>query len=284
MDILTTKKTIRIKGKIIDIFSPQVMGILNLTPDSFYDGGNMNSIDKILAKVESMLNEGAFIIDVGGCSTRPGADVIPVEEEIKRIEKPIKEIRSAFPECIISVDTFRSKVAEKAVNAGAEIVNDVMAGSFDPLLPDFISMNAIPYIIMHSSSIPKDMQQKTSYEDIVKDILVFFDNKINLFHKKGITDLIIDPGFGFGKSLEQNYLLLKSLSMFKIFGLPVLAGISRKSMIYNALNVNPDQALNGTTIINTLALVNGVTFLRVHDVKEAVETIKLVNLYLSQGV
>jgi len=279
MDILSAKNSLKIKGKIYNFHQAVVMGIINLTPDSFYDGGYYQSIDDVLTKVDSMAKNGAEMIDIGGCSTRPGSEIIDEKLEILRLEEPLKQLRNAFPSLIISVDTFRSKVAEMAIKNGADIINDITAGNFDSKLPCIVSENQVPYIIMHSSSMPKDMQQHTNYEDVTLHLLQFFEEKINQFNRIGINDLIIDPGFGFGKTIDQNYELLNKLNLFDIFGLPILTGISRKSMIYKALGITPNEALNGSSVLHTLALLNGATILRVHDVKEATETIKLVHLY-----
>ena len=273
--------TIKIKGGVLDLEKKCVMGILNLTPDSFYDGGRLSNMPSILTKVEQMLNDGAAIIDVGGYSSRPKAIEISIEEELNRVIPVIKEIKRIFPEAILSVDTFRASVAEKAIGEGADMINDIGAGVIDPALPHLISKSNIPYIIMHMQGIPDNMQENPSYQNVVKDVLQFFSNRINYLHQIGIKDIIIDPGFGFGKRQNHNYELLNKLSLFEPFNHPIMVGLSRKSMIYNVLQTQPDNALNGTTALNTLAILNGASILRVHDVKEAVEAIKLVDLYLN---
>jgi len=279
MDILSEKKTMKIADKIFNLTQPLVMGVINLTPDSFYDGGIYQSTDDVLQKVEKMIAEGASIIDIGGCSTRPGAEIVEENEELNRVIIPIKEIRNAFPSVIISIDTVRANVAQKALESGANMINDISAGNFDKNMPLLLADSKVPYVLMHSSAMPADMQQKTDYDDVVKSLLRFFQDKIDTLTRMGVSDIIIDPGFGFGKTLNQNYELLKNLNLFNMFGLPILVGMSRKSMIYKQLDIKPVDALNGSTVLNTLALLNGADILRVHDVKEAVETIKLVNLY-----
>ena len=279
MNAFVKKKTLKIKNKIFDIKEPGIMGILNLTPDSFFDGGQCHDIDDVIKKVERMLHEGAEIIDVGGASTRPGAADVSVEEELKRVVEPIKEISKAFPEAIISIDTFRAKVAEKAIEAGAHLINDISAGEDDDKMIDTVADLKAPYIIMHKQGKPKNMQSHPVYENVVKDILKYFSEKINQLKLKGISDIIIDPGFGFGKTLEHNYQLLRDLKEFEIFELPILVGVSRKSMINKVLKIKPEDALNGTSILHTLALLNGADILRVHDVKESKEVIKLLTLY-----
>ncbi|HPD66000.1 MAG TPA: dihydropteroate synthase [Bacteroidia bacterium] len=276
---METKKTLYFKGKVIEIPLPSVMGIINLTPDSFYDGGRLRNTDEMLKLAEKHIHEGAFMLDVGGCSTRPGASVISEIEEIDRVVEPLYQLCRRFPEVPVSIDTMRKKVAEMAVEAGATLVNDISAGEFDPEMIDFVSEKGIPYIIMHKKGMPSDMQNNPDYQDVTTELLQYFENKIFFLHQKGITDIIIDPGFGFGKTLQHNYTLLKNLSLFRMFNLPVLIGISRKSMIYKALGINPEEALNGTTVLHTIALMNGANILRVHDVREAVETIKLINLF-----
>ncbi|MFC2113720.1 dihydropteroate synthase [Bacteroidota bacterium] len=273
------KNTIKIKGQLIDLNHKLVMGILNLTPDSFFDGGRLTSMKNILQKAENMLTEGASILDIGGYSSRPGAAEISDETELSRIIEPILQIKKRFPKSIISVDTYRANVAHIAIESGVDIVNDISAGTFDPKMPELIAKNNFPYIIMHMQGKPTNMQNNPSYDNVVKDIMSWFSDRISYFHSLGITDLIIDPGFGFGKTIPHNYELLAGLDLFKQFNLPILVGLSRKSMIYKAIDTEPEYALNGTSVLQTIALMKGADILRVHDVKEAVEAIKLVDLY-----
>ncbi|MFD1316755.1 dihydropteroate synthase [Namhaeicola litoreus] len=271
--------TINCKGKLIDLSQPRVMGILNLTPDSFYDGGKYSSEKSILEKVETMLLEGATFIDIGGYSSRPGAKHIEEEEELKRVLSGINLVLKHFPETIISIDTFRGSVAKKAIEAGAALVNDISAGNLDEKMFKTVAELQVPYIMMHMPGSPQTMQKFTHYEDIIQDIILYFSKKIVELRELQLNDLIIDVGFGFGKTLEQNYLLLKKLSVFKILEVPILAGLSRKSMLYKTVAINQEEALNATSIANTLALTNGANILRVHDVKEAVECIKIFEKY-----
>jgi dihydropteroate synthase len=268
---------INCKGKLIDLSSPKVMGILNITPDSFYDGGKYNSDTEILHQTEKMLNEGATFIDVGGYSSRPNAMHISEEQELKRIIPVIELLVKEFPDILISADTFRSKIAQECIKGGASMINDISAGTMDADMFNTIAELKVPYIIMHMQGTPQNMQNNTNYDDIVHEIILYFSNKINQLRALGINDIIIDVGFGFGKTLEQNYKLLKDLSLFKSLDLPILTGVSRKSMLYKLLDNTPDKSLNATTIANTIALLNGTTILRVHDVKEANEAIKIVN-------
>lgn len=267
--------TLNCKGRLLDISTPIVMGILNVTPDSFYDGGRYNDLNTILKQAEKMLEEGARIIDVGGMSSRPGALEVSVDEEFKRVVPVIKAIRERFPEAFISIDTVWAKVAQEAVGAGADIVNDISAGGMDKGLIPMVGTLDVPYILMHIQGTPQTMQDEPHYEDVVPDILDFFIQKIAELRQNGIHDIVLDPGFGFGKTIEHNYTLLKKMAVFQITDLPLLAGISRKSMIYKLLNTTPDKALNGTTALNMIALQNGANILRVHDVREAVEVIDL---------
>lgn len=251
------------------------MGILNLTPDSFYDGGRYTNAENIRAQLEKMVHEGATIIDMGGASTRPGADPVAPHEELKRVLPVIELTKKYFPEIIISVDTFHSSVAREAVNAGAHIINDVSGGQSDDKMFETIVALEVPYILMHSKGTPKTMSKLNQYNDLTLDILDFFIERIGKLRASGVKDIIIDPGFGFAKNIEQNFKLLKSLQTFKILDVPILAGLSRKSMIWRSLNIRPEEALNGTTALNMIALLNGADILRVHDVKEAVQTIKM---------
>lgn len=256
---------------------PLVMGILNVTTDSFYDGGKYTSELEILQRTEQILSEGGDIIDIGAMSTRPDAQEIPEKEEMSRIVEAVRIIRTRFPEAVISIDTYRSTVAQAAVEAGADMVNDISGGTFDPNMIPSIGKLQVPYCLMHTPAKPSVMQQHTDYQDLLGDMLRFFGIQLEQLHAHHVHDIIIDPGFGFGKTLEQNYFLMKNLDVFQELGYPILVGISRKSMIYKLLDSTPDQALNGTTSLNTIALMKGASILRVHDVKEAVEVRKIVS-------
>ena len=269
--------TINCKGQLIDLSTPKVMGILNVTPDSFYDGGSYKDERDILNQAKQMLAEGAAFIDIGGYSSRPGAEFVSEDEELNRVIPVIKLILQHFPECLISIDTFRSRVAQKAIEAGAAIVNDISAGKLDDAMITTVGKLSVPYIMMHMRGTPKTMQQQTNYDDLIKDDLSYFAERIALAHKAQIKDIIIDPGFGFAKTLEQNYKMLNHFKLFKIADKPILAGVSRKSMIYKTLNTASADALNGTTALHMVALENGASLLRVHDVKEAMECITLFN-------
>lgn len=265
-----------VRGKLLDLSTPKVMGILNVTPDSFYDGGKFTGEETILDQVKKMLDEGASFIDVGGYSSRPGAADITEEEEAARIVPTIQLIKKNFPQCIISIDTFRSSIAIKAVEAGASIINDISAGEQDPRMFKTVVSLDVPYILMHMRGTPRTMTTLTVYSNLLKDITDDFQSKIHQLHQLGAKDIIIDPGFGFAKTAEQSFELLHHLDYFKILGQPILAGISRKSMIWKTLNTTMEGALNGTTALNTVALLKGASILRVHDVKEAVECIGLI--------
>ena len=266
---------INCNGSLIDFDTPKVMGILNLTPDSFYDGGRNRSEADYLAHAEKMLLEGASFIDVGAYSSRPGAIDISEEEELERIMPIVRSLVKNFPEVLLSIDTFRSEVARQCVEAGAAIINDISGGNLDRAMLKTVAELQVPYILMHMRGTPKNMKELNSYDDLLQDILFYFSEKIAEARKLGINDLIIDPGFGFSKNIAQNYELMSKLELFKTLGLPLLSGISRKSMIYKTLGITPDEALNGTTVLNTVSLLNGAHILRVHDVKEAMEAIKL---------
>lgn len=271
-----TNKSTSIKMKGINLDEPTIMGILNVTPDSFFDGGKYLSDSTIVRKVNSMEYDGAKIIDIGGCSTRPGAIQVSEEEELSRILPVVKLIKSNFNEVIISVDTFRSTVAEKCVAIGADMINDISGGSLDNKMFDCIADLNVPYVLMHIKGSPQDMQDNPTYGNVVEEVYHYFEEKVNKLKQLGVNDIILDPGFGFGKTVEHNYELLNRLNEFKSFGLPILAGLSRKSMINKVINTTPSEALNGTTALNTIALMKGANILRVHDVNEAKETIKLV--------
>lgn len=278
------RQTIFSHGKLIDISKPLVMGIINVTPDSFYGGSQFRLRYRIARRAEQIINEGGSIIDVGACSTRPGSSPIDEAQETKRLAKAFEVIRKKFPDAIISLDSFRANVVKVMhTNFGIDIVNDISAGEFDTKMFQTAADLKLAYILMHMKGTPKDMQENPLYNnDIVKELIAFFTKKVEVLKLHGVNDIIIDPGFGFGKTLDHNYTLLKNLEAFKIFELPILAGISRKSMIYKFLNTNPDKALNGTSILNAFAVQNGASILRVHDVKEATEVIKMVGLMKQQ--
>ncbi|AKC19506.1 dihydropteroate synthase [Flavobacterium psychrophilum] len=267
--------TINCKGQLIDLSTPKVMGILNVTPDSFYDGGRFVSEKNVLIQVENMLQDGANFIDIGGQSSKPKAAIVSIDEELKRVVSIVDLILKKFPETMISIDTFNSKVAQIAVENGAAIINDISAGNLDDNMFETIAKLQVPYIMMHMRGTPQTMQEMTNYDDLVKDILFYFSEKVAKARSFGINDLIIDPGFGFAKTLEQNFELLNKLELFEMLKLPILVGVSRKSMIYKTLETTPENALNGTSVLNTISLTKGGNILRVHDVKEAVECVKL---------
>ena len=264
------------KGKLIELTTPKIMGILNLTPDSFYDGGLYNNTDRALAQTEKMLLEGATFIDVGGASSKPGAVEVSADEELARVLPVIEKIHIKFPDTLISIDTYRSDVAQQAVAAGAAMVNDISAGNLDAKMLKTVGALGVPFVAMHMQGKPQNMQDKPSYDNILTDIRSFFAAKIYAGHKAGIHDIIIDPGFGFGKTLEHNYLLLKHLSSIQMDGIPMLIGVSRKSMIYKLLQIEVAEAGNGTSVLNTVALQQGAQIIRVHDVKEAHQAVQLI--------
>ena len=267
--------TINCKGNLIDLSQPRVMGVLNLTPDSFYDGGRYRDEKSILSRTEKMLEEGACFIDAGAYSSRPGADHIPVEEELRRILPVVELLLRHFPDTLISIDTFRSEVARQCLSAGAALINDISAGKLDTNMMEIVAEARVPYIMMHMQGNPQNMSGMNSYTDLLEDIRFYFSERLAGARALGICDLIIDPGFGFAKNIAQNYELLRNLSLFKTFGVPVLAGLSRKSMIWKVLGITPDEALNGTTALHMVALEAGAAILRAHDVKEAAECISL---------
>ena len=273
--MLHPKSTINCKGILLDLSEPIIMGILNVTPDSFYDGGKFENEKALLGQVELMVEEGAKIIDIGGMSSRPGAKIIDEEEELNRVLGVVKKINQLYPNIIISIDTVRSSVAKECVLAGASIVNDISAGTIDEKMFSTVAELSVPYILMHMQGKPENMQQSPDYQDVTTTVLDFFIQKIGALRELGVKDIFLDPGFGFGKTVEHNFQLLENLSIFSILELPVLIGISRKSMINKVLKISPENALNGTTVLNTLALERGAKILRVHDVKEAKETITL---------
>jgi len=267
--------TLNCKGRLLVVDKPLVMGIINATPDSFFGDSRFNEVDEIAAQAEKMLSDGADIIDVGGQSTRPGSELISADEEIKRIIPAINIIVKKFPAAFISVDTFYSKVAAAAVDAGASIVNDISAGSIDKKIIETVAGLKVPYILMHMKGTPQTMQQNAVYENVTREVLDFFISKTFELKNAGILDIIIDPGFGFAKTIEHNFELLKNLSVFNMLEKPVMLGISRKSTIYKTLGITAEEALNGTTVLNTIGLLNGASILRVHDVKEAKEAVML---------
>jgi dihydropteroate synthase len=271
--------TLNCKGKIISLERPLVMGIINATPDSFFEGHLNESYDTIMTRVGQMVADGTDIIDIGGQSTKPGSERVELEEEIKRVIPLINLINQHYPESIISVDTYYSKVAQMATEVGASIVNDISAGNFDKDMIEIVGKLKVPYVCMHMQGSPETMQKNPQYQNITKEVLDFFIEKIQQCKKANIQDIIIDPGFGFGKTIEHNFTLLREMESLKMLNLPILAGLSRKGMIYKSLNASANEALNGTSVLNTLALNNGASILRVHDVKEAKEAITLFQLY-----
>ena len=274
-----TPYCINLRGKSTEINSTWVMGILNVTPDSFFSDSRYTKDKAIADRVEQIINEGAKIIDIGGYSSRPGAKDVTPEEEYQRLAHGLEIIKRIAPEAIISVDTFRAEVARRCKNDwDVDIINDISGGTLDEHMIDTVAELQMPYILMHMRGTPATMQQFTQYKDVTNDVINELSEKITLLRSKGINDIIVDPGFGFSKTLEQNYEMINNLEMFHSMNLPILVGISRKSMIYKALELTPETALNGTTVLNTIATLKGTHILRVHDVKEAVETVKIVQL------
>ena len=275
--MLYQQTTLNVNGRILDLIDPIVMGIINVTPDSFYKGSRMTSEKMVLDEAERMITEGVAILDVGGMSSRPGAEIISETEEMSRVLPFIKTIAHHFPEAIISIDTLRASVARACVNEGAGIINDISAGTFDEAMFRTIAeLKDVPYILMHKKgATPSTMQKAAVYDDIMVEILDFFIEKVGILRGLNVKDIIIDPGFGFGKTIEHNFTVLKKMHVFKILEVPILAGLSRKSLIWKTLEITPEEALNGTTVLNLIALQQGASILRVHDVKEAVQTIKL---------
>ena len=269
--------TINCKGQLIDLASPKVMGILNVTPNSFFDGGKYKTESVILSQVERMLTDGATFIDVGAYSSKPSAEFVSEKEELNRIVPVVNLILEKFPDSLISIDTFRSEVAKVCLENGAAIINDISAGNLDDKMLETIAKYNVPYIMMHMRGTPQTMQTMANYDNIVKEMLFYFSQRIAEARSLGINDLIIDPGFGFAKTLEQNYEVLRKLGLFEMLELPLLAGFSRKSMIYKTLHSTAEEALNGTSVLNTIALTKGAKILRVHDVKEAMECVTLFN-------
>ncbi|MGC3947463.1 MAG: dihydropteroate synthase [Chryseolinea sp.] len=270
-----TYTTIRIGNRLVDLRTPRIMGILNVTPDSFFDGGRYEKETAMLDHAEVMLREGATFLDVGAYSSRPGAADIPLEEELARAVFAVNKIAATFPEAIISIDTFRSEVARACVEAGAHMVNDISAGELDPHMADVVASLGVPYIAMHMRGTPQTMKSLTQYDDLLKEIVDYFHKKLAFFNSKGIKDIILDPGFGFAKTIDQNFKLLNNFDYLRVCGRPILAGLSRKSMIWRTLNQSAADALNGTTALNSIALTKGASILRVHDVAKANEVIQL---------
>lgn len=272
----THRHTLRCHDRLLELDTPVVMGILNATPDSFYDGGLYQSEEAVVQRAGEMLRQGATILDIGGASTRPGAKEVPEQEEMKRVVPLITAILKQYPQALLSVDTWRTRVAKAAVDAGASLVNDISAGRLDSDMYKTVAGLDVPYVLMHMQGTPGTMQKHPEYDDVVTEVLDFFIQETTKLHALGIKDIVLDPGFGFGKTVAHNYLLLNNMHVFsQVLGMPVLAGISRKSMICRVLNVAPSDALNGTTALNMLALQQGAKILRVHDVREAIETIRL---------
>lgn len=274
---LNRKQTLNCKGKLVDISKPSVMAILNLTPDSFYQNSRAKNIDDVLSRVEHFLEAGAKFIDLGAYSSRPGAAEVSEEEELERMVPAVKAINQSYPEVLLSVDTFRAKVAEESVYAGAHLINDIAAGNLDEKMFETVAKLQVPYIMMHMKGTPQNMQDSPAYENVTKEVFAYFSEKIKMLQSLGVKDIILDPGFGFAKTLDHNYQLLHEMELLNFFELPLLVGFSRKSMITKVLGIKTEEALNGTTVLNTAALLKGAHILRVHDVKEAVECVELVN-------
>ncbi|MCS7037770.1 MAG: dihydropteroate synthase [Saprospiraceae bacterium] len=284
MDKPTFRYSFRCRDRLLDLSRPVVMGILNVTPDSFYASSRVRTTDAVLRQAEHMLNEGAAILDIGGASTRPGAEEVPTEEELRRVLPAIEAVHRHFPEAILSVDTWRAEVAQKALEAGVSILNDVSAGRWDEALLSVAAQHRCPYILMHAQGTPQTMQVAPMYSEVAQEVLDFFIQKLQKLRALGIYDIAIDPGFGFGKTLEHNYALLRQLPAFEaVLQLPILVGVSRKSMVCRLLGVKPEAALNGTTALHVLALLQGARILRVHDVREAMEAIRIVEAYQAPG-
>lgn len=276
--MLYKAKTLNCNGRIIDLSTPKIMGILNLTPDSFFDGGRYKG-EAALQQVSKMLADGADIIDIGGMSSKPGASIVSLEEEQERVIPAIKSILKEFPEAILSIDTIRSEIAKEACDLGVGIINDISAGSIDSRMYDVLGSVNVPYVLMHMQGFPENMQDNPNYSNVTKEIIDFMIEELGKIREHSPTDIIIDPGFGFGKSVAHNYELLKNLNLFNILECPIMVGLSRKSMVNKVIDSTPDTALNGSTALHMLALQNGADILRVHDVKEAVEVKKLHSIY-----
>ena len=269
--------SIKAGNRLLDLSSPKIMGIINITPDSFFDGGNYFSEQDALNRAEKLLAEGADLLDIGAYSSRPSAAFVSEEEELKRMLPIIRALSRAFPEAILSIDTFRAEVAKQSVGEGAHIINDISGGSLDERMFEVIAQLQVPYILMHMRGTPQNMQEFTAYEDVVQEVNLFFGERVAALRALGVKDIILDPGFGFSKTLEQNYEMLRRFEEFHLLELPILGALSRKSMIYNKLGIKPAEALNGTTVLQTVLLQQGAKILRVHDVVEAREVITLLS-------
>ena len=274
--IFERNRLLKLRGELHELDEPWVMGILNLTPDSFYDGGRYNEVSPALRQTEKMIEEGARIIDVGASSSRPGAQALSAREEIERLTPYLSAASRKFPEVFFSVDTYQAEVARAAADAGVDLINDISGGQLDENMTATVAELGLPYIMMHMKGTPENMRELAQYEDVFKEVILFFSRQMARFREKGVHDIIIDPGFGFAKNLEQNYELLYKLDQFKMLAAPILVGISRKSMITRLLKIKPEKALNGTSVLNTIALMKGADILRVHDVAEAVEAVKIL--------
>ena len=267
--------TINVGGRLVSLDAPQVMGILNVTPDSFFATSRCRSEEEIRQRVCQIRQEGATMVDIGAYSSRPGAEDVVTAEELRRLLPAIDIVREEWPEAIISVDTFRAEVARRAVEAGADIINDISGGEMDPEMFSTVADMHVPYILMHMQGTPRDMQKAPHYDNLMCEVFRSLGERVELLHEMGVADVILDPGFGFGKTMEQNYEMIARLGEFRLLDCPILAGVSRKSMVYRLLDTTPEESLNGTTVLNTIALMNGASILRVHDVKEAVEAVKI---------
>ncbi len=271
----------KFNGKVLDLSKPKVMGILNATPDSFYDGGRYSGLAQVESRVEEMIYQGVDIIDIGGMSSRPGAKIISVEEENDRVLPVLKIIRKKHSDIFVSIDTFRAEVAKNCIEEGADIINDISAAELDENITEVVAHYDVPYVFMHMKGIPENMQNNPQYDNVTSEVLKYMFNRVRFLRSKGVNKLIADPGFGFGKTLSDNYELLKNMGVFKILEIPILVGLSRKSMLYKLLDTNPENSLNATTAMNAIAINNGANIIRVHDVKEGVEVVKLMNMLKS---
>lgn len=277
--VFSENRTFNCRGKLLDLSEPKIMGIINLTPDSFFDGGRNLKNDYFLTKTEELVNEGASILDIGAASTKPGSKIIDAEEEWTILERPLLMLLKRYPKTIFSVDTYHALTAQRAADCGVEMINDIFGGSIDRHMFEVVEKNKLAYVMMHMQGAPEDMQQNLSQGDVVLGEKLFFEKQLALLQEYDVESILLDPGFGFGKTLDQNYQLMHALKQFKSFKHPLLVGLSRKSMIFNYLETSPKEALNGTTVLNTLALINGANVLRVHDALEARETIRLFLKY-----
>jgi dihydropteroate synthase len=278
-NVFSRNYTLNIRGRLLDLSTPAVMGILNITPDSFFEGSRVQTDKEILAKASRMLEEGVSILDIGGHSTRPGASQVSVEVEKSRVLMAIRSVIKHFPEAIISCDTFNSEIAQAAVSEGASIINDVSGGELDKEMFATVARLGVPYVLMHMRGNPQTMVHQTDYNNIHLEVITWLQRKMHHLREAGVKDIIVDPGFGFSKTVEQNFQLLRRLDLFRVLGLPVLVGLSRKSMVWRTLGIEAGEALNGTTVLNSVALLNGASILRVHDVRQAIEAVKLCSVY-----